>query len=153
MSQQKSGHVDKNYISEIDYKLAEFNKTHVKSQSQREEIERHRRVFERRDHAQAQGRRSILGRNPLPSASAEISQRSSTSNTSSAKTGSTQPFTVITERSETKTVDVTKDIGVTEAVGMTEELSTFEIEQFARTMGLNTNPETPEEKALFDEES
>jgi len=41
---------DKHYVSEIDKKLAEFDQTHPKSESQKNEIRKHQRVFELRDH-------------------------------------------------------------------------------------------------------
>jgi len=43
--------IDKNFVSEIDKKLAEFDRTHPKSPSQLAEIKKHLQVFKLRDKA------------------------------------------------------------------------------------------------------
>lgn len=42
---------DKNFVSNIDKKLAEFNRTHTKSASQDAEINKYKRIYKLRDHA------------------------------------------------------------------------------------------------------
>ena len=41
--------VDKSYFSEIDKRLAKFNRTHPKSASQMAEIEKYKDIYKRRD--------------------------------------------------------------------------------------------------------
>lgn len=43
--------IDKNFVSDIDKKLAEFDRTHPKSPSQLAEIKKHLNVAKRRDQA------------------------------------------------------------------------------------------------------
>ena len=43
------GKVIKNYVSEIDKKLAAYNKTHAKTPSQQEEIDKYARIHKMRD--------------------------------------------------------------------------------------------------------
>ena len=43
---------DKQYVSNIDKKLAEFDKTHPKTPSQQAEIDKHNRVYQLRDSAE-----------------------------------------------------------------------------------------------------
>ncbi len=42
--------VNKNYISEIDQRLADFNRTHPKSKSQQAEIKKYQRIYQLRDN-------------------------------------------------------------------------------------------------------
>ncbi|WP_423063957.1 CBU_0585 family protein [Candidiatus Paracoxiella cheracis] len=42
---------EKNFVSKIDKKLAEFNRTHPKSASQDAEINKYKRLYKLRDHA------------------------------------------------------------------------------------------------------
>lgn len=46
--------VNKNFISNIDQRLAEFDKTHPKSASQLAEIRKYRRIYELRDNPDAE---------------------------------------------------------------------------------------------------
>jgi hypothetical protein len=43
------GRVSKLYVSEIDKKLAEYNKTHPRTASQQEEIDKYARIDQMRD--------------------------------------------------------------------------------------------------------
>lgn len=43
--------LNKQFISEIDQKLDEFNRTHKKSASQQAEIEKYRKIHELRDNS------------------------------------------------------------------------------------------------------
>jgi hypothetical protein len=43
------GKVIKNYVSEIDKKLASYNENHPKTPSQQEEIDKYARIFKMRD--------------------------------------------------------------------------------------------------------
>lgn len=45
--------VNKHFVSEIDKKLAKFNQSHTKSASQEAEIDKYRRIFEKRDDPKA----------------------------------------------------------------------------------------------------
>lgn len=45
------GKVSKLYVSEIDKKLAEYSKTHPRTASQQEEIDKYNRIHRMRDHA------------------------------------------------------------------------------------------------------
>ncbi len=45
--------IDKHYVSPIDQKLAEFNRTHRPSASQKAEIAKYQRVFSLRDQSTA----------------------------------------------------------------------------------------------------
>ncbi len=47
---QKSQKTIKDYVSEIDKHLAEFDRSHSLSASQQAEIKKYQRVYERRDH-------------------------------------------------------------------------------------------------------
>lgn len=48
------GKVNHEYVSEIDAKLAEFNQSHPKSESQMDEILKHERIFSLRDTPQTE---------------------------------------------------------------------------------------------------
>lgn len=43
------GSVNKNYVSEIDRKLAEFDRTHQPSAAQQVEIDKYQRIYQLRD--------------------------------------------------------------------------------------------------------
>ncbi len=43
--------IDKNFVSDIDAKMAEFDATHAKSASQKAEYEKYQRIYQRRDTA------------------------------------------------------------------------------------------------------
>ncbi len=45
----KSQKMDKHYVSAIDKHLAEFDRSHMPSASQKAEIEKYRQVYEKRD--------------------------------------------------------------------------------------------------------
>ena len=46
--------VDKQFVSEIDKKLAKFDKTQPKSQAQLDEIEKYQKIYQLRDNANLQ---------------------------------------------------------------------------------------------------
>ena len=41
--------IDKNFVSDIDKKMAEFDATHAKSAEQKAEHEKYQRIYQRRD--------------------------------------------------------------------------------------------------------
>ena len=44
--------IDRYYVSEIDKKMAEFNKSHPLSASQQFEHDKYQKIYQSRDHAQ-----------------------------------------------------------------------------------------------------
>lgn len=46
-----SDDIDKSYVSPVDEFLFTFDKKHPKTASQKREIEKHRRIAQKRDHA------------------------------------------------------------------------------------------------------
>ena len=45
--------INKQFVSEIDKRLAEFNATHAKSAAQQAEIDKYSRIYEQRDKVDA----------------------------------------------------------------------------------------------------
>jgi hypothetical protein len=52
--------IDKAYISEYDIFFAQFDKTHEKSLSQQKEIQKHKKIAEKRDNVMNQDKKGII---------------------------------------------------------------------------------------------